>query len=447
MCGFPRFLANLVVFFGLWTAVASLATADFVGHGAPIRDVVIAADGSLALTGGFDDQLIVWDVAERRLRHRLLGHEAAVNAVAFVGPANEQALSGSDDGTVRLWDLRTGEELKQLLGHEKKVVAVATSSDGRRAASASWDRTVRLWDLESGAELAVFRGHESSVNAVAFLPDGQALVSAGYDGQLWRWPVGEGAPARLASFGFPIADLAVSADGGRVLTGSADGEVRLFDLESREILKSFQNHEGAVLAVAASPDGRFFASGGTDGHLALWQVDRAGAPLIIEIEHYNAVWSIAFSPDSQIVYAGGVDPIARAWFTASGQSVIGATTDFQQIERVSLAAASSKDPIERGAYHFRKCAVCHNLDNSDLPKAGPNLIGLFGRRVGSHPGYRYSDALRTSTLVWNEQTVSQLFELGPDVLLPGTKMPLQKLPDAQARTDLIAFLKEKTARP
>ena len=102
---------------------------------------------------------------------------------------------------------------------------------------------------------------------------------------------------------------------------------------------------------------------------------------------------------------------------------------------------------KRGAYHFRKCAVCHNLDNSDVPKAGPTLMGLFGRRVGSHPGYRYSDALRNSTIIWNEETVSQLFELGPDVLLPGTKMPLQKLPDAQARADLIAFLKEKTAGP
>ena len=46
------------------------ARADFVGHGAPIRDIVLSADGSMALTAGFDDQLILWDVATRQIIHR-----------------------------------------------------------------------------------------------------------------------------------------------------------------------------------------------------------------------------------------------------------------------------------------------------------------------------------------------------------------------------------------
>ena len=86
----------------------------------------------------------------------------------------------------------------------------------------------------------------------------------------------------------------------------------------------------------------------------------------------------------------------------------------------------------------------HSLVADDTPRAGPSLEGLFGRRVGSYPGYRFSKALTESDLIWTEETVSQLFELGPEVLLPGTKMPLQRLPDPEARADLIAFLKART---
>jgi len=49
-----------------------------------------------------------------------------------------------------------------------------------------------------------------------------------------------------------------------------------------------------------------------------------------------------------------------------------------------------------------------------------------------------------SDLVWTEETVDKLFAIGPDHLLPGTKMPLQRMPDRQDRADLIAFLKEVT---
>jgi cytochrome c len=424
------------------------ARADFVGHGAPIRDIVLSADGSMALTAGFDDQMILWDVATRQIIHRLFGHEAGVNAAAFLPPDNARAVSAGDDGTLRLWDLKNGEELAVWRGHEMKVVAVAVSSDGRFVASGSWDRTVRLWDAETGAPLARFTGHEGSVNSVAFLPDGQGIVSAGYDGALWHWPLpGQGAEARLANTGFPINDLAVAPNGRHLLTGSADGILRLWDWQDREELARLPGHEGAVLAVAFALTDGVFASGGADGQLLLWKAAATAPSRRLQVEHYRAVWSIAFSPDGAVVYAGGTDPVARAWYVATGESVLGETTPYQPIARANPAAATSDDPVERGSFHFRKCAVCHSLIEDGVARAGPSLAGLFGRKVGSYPGYRYSKSLAEGSLIWTEETVSQLFELGPDVLLPGTKMPLQLLPNAAARDDLIVFLKARTALP
>jgi len=444
---FSTFLLSLALL-----VATPAARADLIGHGAPIRDIVLSADGSMALTAGFDDQLILWDVATRQIIHRLFGHEAGVNAAAFVAPDLARAISAGDDGTLRLWDLKSGEELAVWRGHEKKVVAVAVSPDGRFVASGSWDRTVRLWDAATGAPLARFTGHEGSVNAVAFLPENQGIISAGYDGALWLWPlhgqaVNQGAEARLASTGFPINDLAVAPNGRHLLTGSADGSLRLWDWQEREELARLAGHEGAVLAVAFSPADGAFASGGADGQLLLWQSAATAPSRSLQVEHYRAVWSIAFSPDGAVVYAGGTDPVARAWYVASGASILGETTPYQPIARANPAAATSDDPVERGSFHFRKCAVCHSLIEDGVARAGPSLAGLFGRKVGSYPGYRYSKALTGNSMVWTEKTVGQLFELGPDVLLPGTKMPLQRLPDAAARDDLIAFLKARTALP
>ncbi|MCG8546205.1 MAG: cytochrome C, partial [Alphaproteobacteria bacterium] len=88
--------------------------------------------------------------------------------------------------------------------------------------------------------------------------------------------------------------------------------------------------------------------------------------------------------------------------------------------------------------------ACHTLSDDGTFKAGPTLHGLFGRRAGSVEGYPYSDALKDLSLVWTEKTVSDLFDLGPDKLTPGSKMPLQRMPSAKDRKDLIDFLKRAT---
>ena len=92
------------------------------------------------------------------------------------------------------------------------------------------------------------------------------------------------------------------------------------------------------------------------------------------------------------------------------------------------------------AESFRACIACHTLDPEDGNRAGPTLHGLFGRRIASVPGYRYSPALRDMDIVWTPETVSKLFELGPAKYTPGTKMPEQTIGNAEDRAALIRFL-------
>ena len=76
--------------------------------------------------------------------------------------------------------------------------------------------------------------------------------------------------------------------------------------------------------------------------------------------------------------------------------------------------------------------------------AGPHLHGLFGRRMGGVPGYAYSERLARGDIVWTPEAVADLFTRGPDVVTPGTKMPVQTVGEPSDLAALIRFLERAT---
>ena len=99
--------------------------------------------------------------------------------------------------------------------------------------------------------------------------------------------------------------------------------------------------------------------------------------------------------------------------------------------------ASEPDP-EKGKQVFTACAACHA---SDQPaKTGPDLRNVIGRKAGSVPGFRYSRAMKTAKIVWNDETLNA-YLADPQAAMPGNAMPYPGLPDEAQRRDLIAYLK------
>lgn len=104
----------------------------------------------------------------------------------------------------------------------------------------------------------------------------------------------------------------------------------------------------------------------------------------------------------------------------------------------TVAAQAVGDP-KAGAEVFKRCAVCHTSDKRGGDGLGPNLSGVFGRKVASRPGFSYSAPLKRSGLVWNEANLTK-WVAGPARVVPGTKMSFAGLSSKKQQADVVAYL-------
>ncbi|MFO1108755.1 MAG: c-type cytochrome [Bradyrhizobium sp.] len=413
-------------------AVALPAQAQLSGHGGPVRSIAVSGDGKHVLSGSFDSAAIRWSLVQGSAEQVLRFHADAVNAVVFLRDGR-MATAGAD-AKIALWTGGRQQPDEVLEGHTAPIVALAVSPDGTILASAAWDGTARLWPLGSGAK-RVLEGHTQNVNGVAFTPDGKSVVTVGYDLTVRIWPLTDG-PPDIITLPAPLNAVAVAPD-GEIVTGGADGKVRFLSPRTSEIAE-IQAGTTPIIALAISPDGARVAAAGIGGTVNLIDRKTRGVSNVLAGPGLP-VWSVAFMPDGGTLLTGGADATIRRWNAQTGNPV------------GSPQPGTPADPLaayagDRGAEVFRACVACHTLSDKDVPRAGPTLAGLFGRKIASLPEYRFSDALKTMNIVWTPETVSKLFELGPNAYTPGTKMPEQRIGSAEDRKALTDFLGRATAK-
>jgi cytochrome c len=105
-----------------------------------------------------------------------------------------------------------------------------------------------------------------------------------------------------------------------------------------------------------------------------------------------------------------------------------------------LAAANPK----RGQLLYMQCKACHDVEAGLPHKVGPNLNGAFGRTAGTAPGFKYTDAVAKSGVVWTEQTLDTFLKQ-PGAMIPGNGMAFPGVANDADRASLIVYLRSSTS--
>uniref|UniRef100_A0A7C2K2E7 Cytochrome c domain-containing protein n=1 Tax=Schlesneria paludicola TaxID=360056 RepID=A0A7C2K2E7_9PLAN len=240
------------------------------------HDIEFTPNGEqLAVAAGTPGQLgevKLFTVADGSLAADLFTTDDEVFSVA-ISPDGGRIAATCADRSVRVYDLATKQRLTFIEDHADWVMDVAWSPDGTKLATASRDKTAKVFDAKTGDALATFNGHGQPVFGVGFLPDGSQVVSGGRDNKLRVWNVSDAKQAReIGGFGGEVFRLVVTPDGHSLAT-SADKQIRLHKLADGSQVRAFAGHNEWVYAVAPHLASKRLVTGSHDGEVRVWNYE------------------------------------------------------------------------------------------------------------------------------------------------------------------------------
>jgi WD40 repeat protein len=278
-----------------------------VGHRGTVFSVAISPNGRLLASA--EDDLLLWDLATRSVKHSLVGHAKTVRSVSF-SPDGALLASASEDHTIRIWQTGSGKCSRVLRGHKGVCTSVTFSPDGTLLYTGSADKTIGIWNVTTGEKLNTIKGHLGEVFSVAISPNGKLLASSAQDNsiRLWDAPSGK-AIATVRSPDLTVC-LSFSPDSARIACGSTN--VVILDATTGKVLSQGLKRKDWVRAVAFSPDGKTVAVSHDDECIRLWET--ATWKLRARLEgHEDRVWAVAFSPDGKYLVSGSGYPPLLLW--------------------------------------------------------------------------------------------------------------------------------------
>ncbi len=163
-----------------------------------------------------------------------------------------------------------------------------------------------------------FYGHQGWVISVSYSPDGQTLASGSFNGSIKVWDIETGAEiTTLTGHQGWISGVSYSPDGKTLASSSRDGSIKLWDVEMGVEITTLTGNQGSIRSLRYTPDGKTLASGGKDGSLKVWDVE-TGAEITTFTGHQEWVNSISYSPDEKTLASGGDDKTIKVWDAETG---------------------------------------------------------------------------------------------------------------------------------
>jgi WD40 repeat protein/tetratricopeptide (TPR) repeat protein len=323
----------------IWDAKSGKAISEALGHTGTIRDAAFSPDGEYVITAGLDGRAMAWSrygeqvsIPGKDSEQLILDHGQPILVTKY-SPDGLFVLTLATDGTVRLWDSQTGtpvgpelpfsltqyrSESAGWIGTRAGEEAYATfSPEGRRIVVTGWDGIARLWDLATGelkhgplkpAVSALFS--DGSISSPVYGLRVKEILASGrhtrIDDSIWDLETGLPAADESSKLNAVTDNRPKSPAPPYHFEVDKRGVARILNAESGEPMVSLHPPDPSrekfdnTTRSAFSANGRWIATGGSDGGARVWQV-ATGLPLTPILRHSGAVDSIRFGTEDHFL--------------------------------------------------------------------------------------------------------------------------------------------------
>jgi WD40 repeat protein len=294
-----------------WKAVHT-----FRAHKSQVEGIAFSRDGKTLATCGNDKLVKLWDVPTRKEVRVFEGHKEGVDAVVITADGQTVASMCRKDTTVRIWDRKSGKEKTSI---ELNVTSLAISPDGKTLVAGTVLEGPVLIDVARGMKLAPLGGEAprdpwAIVWTVGYSADGKTLASGGERGKITLWNPETKKLRATVEVGkeTTVHSVVLSAD-ARALFWAAGEKVVGWDVAKRKQLYQVKESMGRL---ALTPNGKYLTSDG-DGSFTILDAATGAKKAIVATGTSTGAGSIAFSHDGKWFAMGGNDGTVRLFDASS----------------------------------------------------------------------------------------------------------------------------------
>ncbi|KAK6187846.1 hypothetical protein SNE40_005781 [Patella caerulea] len=218
------------------------------GHAGSIRCVFICEKKGMVFSGSYDTSIRLWSIETGQCLKIFRGHRDTVNSLLLQG---EVLVSGGKDGACKVWDLQTG-KCQMTFRHNSSVCIVSLCKDWCIAGCESGK--IRVWSLDNGNLIKTLTGHLGPITGIKL--DRWHIVSGSRDGYVMAWSAHGDHSRCLTALRHPKEVLCLEFMYLRVITGSADGRLRIWNLVTGQCCRIMRGNSRSdpILSIITNGD-------------------------------------------------------------------------------------------------------------------------------------------------------------------------------------------------
>ncbi|KAH6624100.1 quinon protein alcohol dehydrogenase-like superfamily [Chaetomium sp. MPI-SDFR-AT-0129] len=335
----------------------------------------------------------------------LKGH---TNGVTCLQLDDNIIATGSYDATIKIWNIETGEEIRTLHGHTRGIRAL--QFDDSKLISGSLDNTIKIWNWHTGECISTLQGHTDGVVSVHF--DAQLLASGSIDKSVKIFDFNSKEAYCLKGHTDWVNCTRLDINSRTVMSASDDTTLKLWDLDTRQVIRTFEGHVGHVQQILLLPPeyepddellGGLATAGNTDNTDTVSVASGADSTPTVAVHHSDRrshspsrdpddvrlLYGSAFASDPlrplppRYFLSGALDSTIRLWDSATGRCL---KTMFGHLEGVWSLAGDTLRVISGANDGMVKCWEPRSgkCDATFVGHRGPvTCVGLSDSRMAS----------------------------------------------------------------